>query len=204
MAFLLQHSDIKHAFCKKRTPEASSFPVREKRIRASAGNQDAVSAAYAIPCRQVRFFTDIFLPFALTRKRLPDIGSKKNPPSTARNDHERTPVSAYPAPARHAHAGGGLVSARRGGRSRRPRRPGFNRSGRPRRAGSAPAGGGAAASAAGPRTLPEGRAGTARRLPSRTAPPLVATDTGRPSTDCVPPRPSWRGLVTFPLPPPSC
>ncbi len=36
------------------------------------------------------------------------------------------------------------------------------------------------------------------------APPLVATDTGRPSTDCVPPRPSWRGLVTFPLPPPSC
>ena len=207
MAFLLQHSDIKHAFCKKRTPEASSFPVREKRIRASAGNQDAVSAAYAIPCRQVRFFTDIFLPFALTRKRLPDIGSKKNPPSTARNDHEQTPVSAYPAPARHAHAGGGLVSARRGGRSRLPRRPGLIDQVVP-----------------GGRDLPllveaQPRLPQVRELSRKDgqeqpavfrpvqlclAPPLVATDTGRPSTDCVPPRPSWRGLVTFPLPPPSC
>ncbi|WP_303238320.1 hypothetical protein [uncultured Bilophila sp.] len=42
--------------------------------------------------------------------------------------------------------------------------------------------------------------------PAQPAPaqPPAAEDTGRPSTDCVPPRPSWRGLVAFPLPPPSC
>ncbi len=42
-----------------------------------------------------------------------------------------------------------------------------------------------------------------RPVQPRLAPPPVAEDTGRPSTDCVPPRPSWRGLVAFPLPPPS-